>query len=173
MHVRSNNNRRVQPPRTQVYDAETDTFVATPKAYGKAIPSSELANGIRRFFPCSDELASIHSAHELTPSPPSGLPAPVLVPLVHAICDKVVEFRHTIETFEWRIYGGSLLIVYEGDPSASSSPNKPRFNLKLIDFAHTRHLPGGGPDAGLLKGTDSVIRLLTGRLQELERIVQA
>ena len=173
MHVRSNNNRRVQPPRTQVYDAETDTFVATPKAYGKAIPSSELANGIRRFFPCSDELASIHSAHELTPPPPSGLPASVLVPLVHAICDKVVEFRHTIETFEWRIYGGSLLIVYEGDPSASSSPNKPRFNLKLIDFAHTRHLPGGGPDAGLLKGTDSVIRLLTGRLQELERIVQA
>ena len=39
--------------------------------------------------------------------------------------------------------------------------------VKLIDFAHTKLVPGDGPDAGVLKGLDTVIGLIVGRLSEL------
>jgi len=36
--------------------------------------------------------------------------------------------------------------------------------VKLIDFAHTRFKPGQGPDQGVLKGLDTVLALLDGRI---------
>lgn len=39
--------------------------------------------------------------------------------------------------------------------------------VRLIDFAHTRLKPGEGPDVGLLKGLDTLLTLLDGRIAEL------
>jgi 1D-myo-inositol-tetrakisphosphate 5-kinase/inositol-polyphosphate multikinase len=36
--------------------------------------------------------------------------------------------------------------------------------VRLIDFAHTRLKPGEGPDVGLLKGLDTLLSLLDGRI---------
>jgi 1D-myo-inositol-tetrakisphosphate 5-kinase/inositol-polyphosphate multikinase len=36
--------------------------------------------------------------------------------------------------------------------------------VRLIDFAHTRLKPGQGPDVGVLKGLDSLVSLLDGRI---------
>ncbi|KAH8101980.1 SAICAR synthase-like protein [Phellopilus nigrolimitatus] len=44
----------------------------------------------------------------------------------------------------------------------------PLYAVKLIDFAHTRLAPGEGPDEGVLKGLDTTIRLLEGRIKEVE-----
>lgn len=41
------------------------------------------------------------------------------------------------------------------------------FMVKLIDFAHTRLTPGEGPDEGVLKGLDTLLSLLDGRLESL------
>ncbi|KZV68095.1 SAICAR synthase-like protein [Peniophora sp. CONT] len=41
------------------------------------------------------------------------------------------------------------------------------FAVKLIDFAHTRLVPGEGPDKGVLMGLDTTLRLLTGRIEEV------
>jgi hypothetical protein len=41
--------------------------------------------------------------------------------------------------------------------------------VKLIDFAHTKVVPGKGLDEGVLLGMDTILRLLDGRLSELER----
>jgi 1D-myo-inositol-tetrakisphosphate 5-kinase/inositol-polyphosphate multikinase len=42
------------------------------------------------------------------------------------------------------------------------------YRVKLIDFAHARAATGEGPDPGLLKGLDTVLSLLDGRIAELE-----
>lgn len=150
---------------SQVYDAAKDSFVSTPKQYGKAIPSSELANGVRRFFPCSSENDAVHQAHELTPSPPKGLPPKVLLEHLRAIQAKAEQVASLTKGYEWRIYGGSLLIVYEGSEAAQT-----KSTVKLIDFAHARYLPGEGPYAGFSKGLDSVLRLLSGRIAEVQAL---
>jgi inositol-polyphosphate multikinase len=44
------------------------------------------------------------------------------------------------------------------------------FVVRLIDFAHTRLKPGEGPDHGVLLGLDTVLRLVTGRIEEVESV---
>jgi 1D-myo-inositol-tetrakisphosphate 5-kinase/inositol-polyphosphate multikinase len=39
--------------------------------------------------------------------------------------------------------------------------------VRLIDFAHTRLKPGEGPDMGLLKGLETLLSLLDGRIASL------
>jgi 1D-myo-inositol-tetrakisphosphate 5-kinase/inositol-polyphosphate multikinase len=149
----------------QVYDAKTDDWVRTPKEYGKVLPSSELVHGFRRFFPSSEESPEVHTHSDLTPAPPSGLPAAILLPTLKAILADVKDFLKTVENYEWRVAGGSLLIAYEGQEGAPA-----QHKVKMIDFAHARHLQGEGPDEGLLKGVHTIIRLLEGRIQELENL---
>jgi 1D-myo-inositol-tetrakisphosphate 5-kinase/inositol-polyphosphate multikinase len=38
--------------------------------------------------------------------------------------------------------------------------------VKVIDFAHSRLKPGEGPDQGVLKGVDTVLDLLDGRITD-------
>lgn len=58
-------------------------------------------------------------------------------------------------------------------PSLPASPTPresrpPPFTLRLIDFAHTRLCEGEGPDQGVLKGLETVVRLVEGRIREVE-----
>ncbi|KAJ2992272.1 hypothetical protein NUW54_g7978 [Trametes sanguinea] len=41
------------------------------------------------------------------------------------------------------------------------------------DFAHTKHVPGAGPDEGVLKGVDTVLRLLDGRIEQVKAVAAA
>lgn len=45
--------------------------------------------------------------------------------------------------------------------------------VKLIDFAHTRPVPGEGPDEGVLFGLDTVLRLLDGRIDRVKSLANA
>lgn len=148
-----------------VYDAKTDDWVRTPKEYGKSIPSSELVHGFRRFTPAFEEKPDVHTHSDLTPAPPSGLRVRALIPMLKAILADVQQYFDTVKKYEWRVAGGSLLIVYEGQEGAPA-----KHAVKMIDFAHARHLPGDGPDEGLLRGVQTVIQLLEGRIQELENL---
>jgi 1D-myo-inositol-tetrakisphosphate 5-kinase/inositol-polyphosphate multikinase len=51
----------------------------------------------------------------------------------------------------------------DGSDEGSESPCV----VRLIDFAHTRLKPGEGPDVGLLKGLDTLLSLLDGRIASL------
>ena len=44
--------------------------------------------------------------------------------------------------------------------------SKPPCVVKVIDFAHTRLKPGEGPDRGVLKGLETVLSLLDGRITD-------
>jgi inositol-polyphosphate multikinase len=175
--------------RIQVHDSKTGEAEKTDKPYGRALKAAQLPEGIGKFFPIA--------------SPPSttlGLPADLLLPIIKAIKEDIEDIRDSYAPLEIRMVGGSLLIVYEGDITRAkeciawmentdaqgdeededededeSKPKKPWFPhaVKLIDFAHTVMTPGQGPDEGVLKGFDTVVRLLEGRIKEIEEAVAA
>ncbi|KAL0061468.1 hypothetical protein AAF712_011691 [Marasmius tenuissimus] len=169
----------------QVYDNETGEAVNTPKSYGKSIKSSELPDGIERFFPVISEGSN------------KGLPRELLLPILENIREDIAEIREAFAGIEMRMVGGSVLVIYEADPKKAEEglaflkkleeegppedededgdeedeKNKPGlpYVVKLIDFAHTRFKPGQGPDEGVLKGIDTVLRLLDGRIEQLKK----
>jgi 1D-myo-inositol-tetrakisphosphate 5-kinase/inositol-polyphosphate multikinase len=57
----------------------------------------------------------------------------------------------------------------DDEDSESDGPPKlgPPFIVKLIDFAHTRLKPGQGPDEGVLRGLDTLLKLLDDRLESI------
>ncbi|KAL5511981.1 hypothetical protein ACEPAH_5200 [Sanghuangporus vaninii] len=59
---------------------------------------------------------------------------------------------------------------YDSDVESSEEEEAPAYSVRLIDFAHTRLTPGEGPDTGVLKGIDTTISLLEGRIQEIETL---
>ncbi|RDX47392.1 SAICAR synthase-like protein [Lentinus brumalis] len=61
----------------------------------------------------------------------------------------------------------------EGEDNEESSDSEkkrvgPPYLVKLIDFAHTKIVPGIGPDEGVLKGVDTVLGLLDGRIEQVK-----
>jgi len=52
----------------------------------------------------------------------------------------------------------------EGSEESSEEGSESPCVVRLIDFAHTRLLPGQGPDVGVLKGLESLLGLLDGRI---------
>ena len=90
---------------------------------------------------------------------------------------------------------GSFLIVYKGDIKRSRQGNVlfaegdtgvdededqdqdqeegdtkpgPAILANLIDFAHTKMVPGEGPNEGVLVGIDAALKLLDGRIAQIE-----
>lgn len=64
----------------------------------------------------------------------------------------------------YRFYSSSLLLLYEGDPALRTEHVA---DAKLIDFAHTRHLPDPGPDEGLLFGVENLLSYLQRALDQV------
>lgn len=128
----------------------------------------------------------------------TGLPADVLLPVLEGLREDVAEIRTALSNVHVRMVGASLLIVYEADTERAregvrlwlqgegSSEGEdddsdddddeangqtrpgPPYAVKIIDFAHTRLKPGQGPDEGVLKGLDTVLRLLDGRIEQVK-----
>ncbi|KAF9032920.1 hypothetical protein BJ165DRAFT_1417549 [Panaeolus papilionaceus] len=173
----------------QVYDNVTSLAVNTPKSYGKSIQPSQLPEGVAKFFPVGTPVEGEN------PAPSSGLPLKSLLPILRAIRDEIADIREIFASLELRMVGGSLLIIYEADwaraeeglkklfedeededeededeDDEDDDPTKrvgPPFTVRLIDFAHTKLVPGSGPDEGVLKGMDTILRLIDERLKEL------
>ncbi|KAG6375733.1 hypothetical protein JVT61DRAFT_2579 [Boletus reticuloceps] len=63
--------------------------------------------------------------------------------------------------------------TFEASSEGSSIDQRPRlYTISLIDFAHTRVVPGGGPDQGVLMGMDTLIRLVDHRKQEVAALIE-
>ncbi|KAG8737363.1 hypothetical protein FRC10_008278 [Ceratobasidium sp. 414] len=160
-----------------VFDPASQAYTITPKAYGKSIKAEQLPEGIARLFP-------------------ETVPRESLLKVLGAVRSKVLEVQQALAETEIRIVGGSVLIVWEGDPAAlaraietadsgrdvmeqsddedeeleeSARKPGPVCIVKLIDFAHTRLAPGEGPDGGVMMGLGVLSKLLEGRIQELRR----
>lgn len=61
----------------------------------------------------------------------------------------------------------------ESSSETSSTDLPPRlYTISLIDFAHTRVVPGEGPDQGVLTGMDTLIRLVDRRKREVAAFIE-
>ena len=174
--------RRARSPASltlQVWSSTSQSYVATPKSYGKSIKVSELADGARKMFP-------------VAAADTGGLPSELLKRTLELIVDRARAIRDRAAPLEWRVRGGSVLIVYEGDAEAlqralddpldpdeeeesdeegEADDARPKrtlaYDVRLIDFAHTTHVPGQGPDEGYNLGLRTAVALLEARLAEL------
>lgn len=131
----------------------------------------------------------------------TGLPPDLLLPILRQVREDVAEIRQALSQVEVRMVAASLLIIYEanwervreglqywqdhereeeqsGDSNSNSDassegdkkPGSPCI-VKLIDFAHTHLTPGEGVDEGVLFGVDTVLKLLDGRIEQVEAMV--
>src|ERR1700736_1310298 len=99
---------------SKVHDRNTSKPVITSKAYGKSIKASELPDGIACFFPVAPTTSRSPEPGESVTSAP-GLPKAILLPILEALRDDVAEMLEAFQEVEFRMVGGSLLIIYEGD----------------------------------------------------------
>ena len=83
----------------------------TPKAYGKSIRPAELPDGIANFFPVG--MAVPPSLQTVMSS--SGLPRDTLILVLRAIRAEIAAIREVLATLEFRMVGGSMLIIYEAE----------------------------------------------------------
>lgn len=58
-----------------------------------------------------------------------------------------------------RLYGSSLLICYEGDPTTADT-GASRADVRMIDFAHAYPIADGGHDTGYVQGIDFLLETL-------------
>ena len=184
-----------------MYDLATGKAVNTPKAYGKSIKPADLPDGIARFFPFGvihegSSEASSEGADNEAPKTGTGLPPDLLLPILESMREDVAEIREALAQLHMRMVGGSLLIIYEADPDRAREGLEwleeggeeddeeededededkkrvgPPYLVKLIDFAHTKIVPGIGPDEGVLKGVDTVLSLLDGRIEQARAVI--
>ncbi|KAI0823851.1 SAICAR synthase-like protein [Trametes gibbosa] len=130
------------------------------------------------------------------PAQGTGLPADLLEPILESLRDDIVEIRDALAEVHMRMVGSSLLIIYEADEEraregvrwleevgyeeegededeeedegGAKKRGGPPCIVKLIDFAHTKIVPGAGPDEGVLKGVETVLTLLDGRMKQVK-----
>ena len=133
------------------------------------------------------------------PSQGTGLPADLLLPVLESLKQDIAEIRAALAQVHMRMVGGSILVIYEADWQRARDGVKwleehaqdedddeeeedededgekrvgPPYLVKLIDFAHTKIVPGIGPDEGVLKGVDTVLSLLDGRIEQVKAAVK-
>lgn len=131
----------------------------------------------------------------------TGLPPEMLLPILESLREDIAEIRAALTQVHLRMVGASLLIVYEADwkrcreglkrfredgsdddcdededdddddEDEDAAKPGPPYIVKLIDFAHTRIVPGQGPDQSVLTGIDTVLKLLDGRIHEVKALL--
>jgi 1D-myo-inositol-tetrakisphosphate 5-kinase/inositol-polyphosphate multikinase len=162
-----------------VYNNSTGQPVQTDKHYGKSLKPDQLSEGVARIFPCFERDGN-------------GLSASTLTAILARLLADLREVRSALARVELRVVGGSVLVVYEGleeravegvkrmeeqDAKGDDEENEDEedsedddekkavaYKVKLIDFAHTRLVPGQGPDEGVLLGLDTLSRLVEERI---------
>ncbi|CAE6381415.1 unnamed protein product [Rhizoctonia solani] len=162
-----------------VYDPSSLTYTVTPKEYGKSIKAEQLPEGIARFFPetvpreallrvlglVHDKLVEIQQA--LAETEIRMVAGSVLVvwegdpkALARAI-EALDEGRDVLEESDDE--------TEDDDAQVDEDSRKPGpvCVVKLIDFAHTRLVPGQGSDDSSMLGMGTSIKLLEGRIREL------
>jgi hypothetical protein len=155
----------------KIWDNTKGEHYIIPKSFGKSIKpdGSDLQINFNTFFPISDSnLVQGTSNGELFYLS-GGLPSQLLKKIIDlSIVPKIQKIYAYLSSFQWRIYGSSLLIVFEADLCTLNSAlclSEDDQNgfvqdfavVKVIDFAHVQL--SDSPDPGLLKGIQSTLNL--------------
>jgi len=134
----------------QIYHPDTSNFEFKDKYYGRKLDAVSFKQTISSFF-----LEGPRSRGKL---------------LIPKFIEKLRKLYDAIQKIpNYRFFGSSLLMIYDGDLSAREENY---VDLKMIDFAHTYKLDGAdnvdsdeanpsSPDEGYLLGLNSLMTVLT------------
>uniref|UniRef100_A0A914ZD38 Kinase n=1 Tax=Panagrolaimus superbus TaxID=310955 RepID=A0A914ZD38_9BILA len=127
----------------QYYDSSSATYQCIDKYYGRKLDQSGLKKLLNKFF------KTAHGDRR------------------RAVCtdllSKLARIRSIIASMDGlRLFGTSLLIVFEGNPNIPDN----NLDARLIDFANATcnglsEAIHQGPDAGALLGIDNLVKILT------------
>lgn len=123
----------------RVYDAATDEYICKDKSFGTGLMTEdEVMGALGMFFSSSNTC---------------------LTPTIDNILRQLTNIQDWFENSNsvWAFYGGSILIVYEGDDNTSNATNTDPA-VRMIDFAHVCRKQGG--DEGYLKGIKTLLSML-------------
>ncbi|KZT59794.1 SAICAR synthase-like protein [Calocera cornea HHB12733] len=182
-----------------VYNRLTNRYTTYPKSYGYSLTAAQLPQGISAFFPLAlspsdpglppDLLVSVLQGVEDDVEELTEVLAATEVRVVGGSVLLVYEgeeralrealrkqeelkARADAEATDAATNADEEDEEMEEDEEESEpeeTPNLP-WIVRLIDFAHTRCVPGQGPDEGLLFGLRTLLRLLKGRREEVQRL---
>ena len=98
--------------------------------------------------------------------------------MIDGICADVAAVKGAMEQLYLRMVGGSILVIYEGDPDVlrlalsgevDEGSRPPAYRVKLIDFAHTRlKSEQDGVDKGVILGLENTLKYLERRKEEIK-----
>ncbi|KZV94599.1 SAICAR synthase-like protein [Exidia glandulosa HHB12029] len=95
----------------QVYNHDKQDYDVIDKKYGKSIKPDDLPDGMAKFLPVAtiDDDGAVHG---------QGLPTPLLVRVIDGLISRMRKIERAFHGLEFRMVGGSALIVYESDVDA-------------------------------------------------------
>ncbi|KAJ4472092.1 hypothetical protein J3R30DRAFT_3298872 [Lentinula aciculospora] len=174
----------------------------TLKSYGKSLKKEQLPEGIRRAFPVLVEprtdlglpaivllpiLRSIHTSvlhlHSILKEVEIRIVGGSLLVVWEGDEQRARDGVQWMEEKEARIKerertrsetdedGNDDEYMDSDDDEEDTKPSAP-YTLCLIDFAHTRFVPGQGPDVGVLLGLVTFAKLVEGRIREVKEAVK-
>lgn len=180
----------------QVWNAAKKEYEVTPKSYGKSIKPAQLAEGTAKFFANAeanpsgpgvrkdllipivkgvlDELQEVREALASTEMRMVGGSVLVVWEGDEVALEAALDKKFDAQVDGDRINSDITSPASDGASGGGVSSEQgvgrrvgPPYVVRLIDFAHTHATPGLGPDEGVLKGVDTAVSLLRGRLVEL------
>lgn len=127
----------------RVYDAATDAYICKDKSFGTSLMTEDEVMGALGMFFSMDGVSS----------------NTCLTSTIDNILRQLTNIQDWFENSNsiWAFYGGSILIVYEGDDGTSNATNTDPA-VRMIDFAHVCRKQGG--DEGYLKGIKTLLSML-------------
>jgi 1D-myo-inositol-tetrakisphosphate 5-kinase/inositol-polyphosphate multikinase len=143
------------------------------KMYGRKFSAEDVSEGFEEFiFSGARSEADVDRAREV----------------LAFFLGEVKDIQEVFESKESRMYGASILLVYEGDVDEyANTKQKLRSahlededdeaeeavlklaEVKMIDFAHATWTPGQGPDENALQGMRSTAKILKELLDKVHR----
>jgi 1D-myo-inositol-tetrakisphosphate 5-kinase/inositol-polyphosphate multikinase len=145
------------------------------KIYGRTFDAESVKKGFEAYvYPQGKEQEQLERAREV----------------LAFFLGEVKDIQDVFERKESKMYGASILLVYEGDldeynktkdtlrshrPSLDEEEDDEEEDLpklataKMIDFAHATWHPGNGPDENAIRGMRSTVKILKDLLDQTEK----
>ncbi|KAI8452206.1 hypothetical protein BY996DRAFT_8519603 [Phakopsora pachyrhizi] len=170
------------------YDNQTREYQTIPKTFGKSLSpdGSDLNRGFNSFFPIRPDERTSNTSKECGAADNNlvysagGLSIEYMEKLLKRyIRPKLIKLVDYVSNFRWKVFGSSILIVYEGNQEAlkrkllemDHNPNSSSDHIclvRMIDFAHA--WPSDEVDNGLRLGFKTSIRLFDDLLSTIEKV---
>jgi hypothetical protein len=134
----------------QVYNPEKQEFVFRDKYFGRSLDADNFEVALRSYFQSGSSLRK---------------------DCVQKSMERLISLKQVLQSQSAYIfYACSILLIYEGF-IYPNCPSDVCSDMRLIDFAHTYHIPSPGAedivdDSGVLYGLDTLLRLLQKFMQE-------